>query len=60
ATPTSDEERTKFTLDTSRVQICINAFAPEMPLREAVDLMASLLVKYASAINVETDIIDKF
>jgi len=58
ATPTSDEERTKFTDDTTRVQININAFAPEMPLEEAVQWMASLLEKYAHATRVETGIFD--
>ena len=56
ATPTSDEERTKFTEQTVRAQININAFAPEMPLNEAVDWMASLLKKYAHATNIETGI----
>ena len=56
ATPTSDEERTKFTEETIRVQININAFAPEMPLEEAVDWMAALLKKYAHATNIETGI----
>ncbi|MBQ2235793.1 MAG: hypothetical protein II428_03645 [Muribaculaceae bacterium] len=56
ATPTSDEERTKFTMETSTVQICINAFAPEMPLPQAVDMMASLLQRYAQATHIETDI----
>lgn len=56
ATPTSDEERTKFTEQTVRAQININAFAPEMPLNEAVGWMASLLKKYAHATNVETGI----
>lgn len=56
ATPTSDEERTKFTLDTCHVQININAFAPEMPLDEAVNWTSSLLEKYAQATNIETDI----
>lgn len=58
ATPTSDEERTKFTLDTRTAQININAFAPDMPIEEAVDMMAKLLEKYASATNIETQIID--
>lgn len=58
ATPTSDEERTKFTDDTTRVQININAFAPEIPLEEAVQWMASLLEKYAHATRVETSIFD--
>lgn len=56
ATPTSDEERTKFTDQTVRAQININAFAPEMPLEEAVNWMATLLKKYAHATDVETSI----
>ena len=56
ATPTSDEERTKFTDDTVKVQININAFAPEMPVEEAVEWMASLLKRYASATDIETGI----
>lgn len=58
ATPTSDEERTKFTEDTVTAQININAFAPEMPIREAVDWMADLLKKYACATQVETKVVD--
>jgi len=57
ATPTSDEERTKFTIDTKKVQININAFAPEMPIEEAVNWMVELLEKYAQAKNIETKII---
>jgi len=56
ATPTSDEERTKFTSDTTHVQININAFGPEMPLDETLTLTASLLEKYANATNIETTI----
>ena len=56
ATPTSDEERTKFTLNTRRVQININAFAPEMPLDETLSWTAGLLEKYANATNIETTI----
>ncbi len=56
ATPTSDEERTKFTEQTVTAQININAFAPEMPVAEAVEWMASLLEKYAQATHVEIDI----
>lgn len=54
ATPTSDEERTKFTLETTNVQININAFAPEMPINEATHWMAQLLEKYANATNIST------
>jgi hypothetical protein len=58
ATPTSDEERTKFTDETVTVQININAYAPEMPLEDAVNWMAALLKKYARATEVETAIHD--
>ena len=58
ATPTSDEERTKFTDKTVKAQININAFAPEMPIEEAVNWTASLLKKYAHATAVETGIAD--
>lgn len=60
ATPTSDEERTKFTAETRRVQININAFGDEMPLDEALSWTASLLEKYAHATNVETIIKTNF
>lgn len=60
ATPTSDEERTKFTPETRKVQININAFAPELPLDETLELTASLLKKYANASNIETMIIKDF
>ena len=56
ATPTSDDERTKFTEQTVNVQLNINAFAPEMPLEEATQWMADLLKKYAHAEDVETAI----
>ncbi len=60
ATPTSDEERTKFTEATRTAQININGFGPEMPMDEAVEWMKALLVKYAHATHVETQIIDTF
>jgi len=56
ATPTSDEERTKFEPSTTHVQICINAFAPEMPMEEALQLMRRLLIDYADATEIETNI----
>ena len=58
ATPTSDEERTKFTPATTHVQICINGFGEEMPMPQAVDWMVSLLERYASATDVQTVIIN--
>ena len=57
ATPTSDEERTKITELTTRVQININGYAEEMPMDECVDWVVILLKKYAMATDIETQII---
>ena len=54
--PTSDEERTKITLETMRLQMQINAFGGEMPLDDTIEWSVSLLEKYASAKNVQIDI----
>lgn len=51
--PTSDEERTKLTLDTKRIQVQINAFAEEMPLEATVEWTVALLEKYASGQDFE-------
>ena len=56
ATPTSDEERTKITELTTRVQININGYAEEMPMAECVDWVVTLLKKYAMATDIETQI----
>lgn len=52
-TPTSDEERTKITLDTTFVHININAFAEEMPLSETMEWSVELLKKYTQASEIE-------
>ena len=57
ATPTTDEERTKITELTTRVQININGYAEEMPMAECVDWVVTLLKKYAMATDIETQII---
>lgn len=54
--PTSDEERTKITMSTVRLQMQINAFGEEMPLTDTIDWSVSLLEKYASAENLQIDI----
>lgn len=56
ATPTSDEERTKIEINTTSVQININAFAPDMPLTDTIDMSISLLQKYCMAKEIEIDI----
>ena len=57
ATPTSDEERTKITLDTCTLQMNINGFGEEMPMEETVAWTVELLRKYAGATEVETEIV---
>lgn len=56
ATPTSDEERTKIEINTTSVQININAFAPDMPLTDTIYMSISLLQKYCMAKEIEIDI----
>lgn len=53
-TPTSDNERTKITDNTTRVQMNINAFAPEMPLEQTMAWSIELLRKYANAENISS------
>ena len=60
ATPTSDEERTKFTPETTTVQININGYGPEMDMEETVNLMVDLLKRYAQATNIQTSIVSNF
>ena len=57
ATPTSDEERTKITMDTCTLQMNINGFGEEMPMEEAVAWSVELLKRYASATDIETAIV---
>ena len=57
ATPTSDEERTKITIDTCTLQMNINGFGLEMPMEEAVAWSVELLRKYANVTEVETAIV---
>jgi DNA/RNA-binding domain of Phe-tRNA-synthetase-like protein len=56
-TPTSDNERTKITMDTTQLLITINAYATEMPLEECMQWTIDLLEKYAQATNIESYII---
>ena len=56
-TPTSDEERTKITLDTKNLFVIINAYGEEMPLDETITFTTGLLRQYASAENIRTDIV---
>lgn len=46
-TPTSDEERTKITSETTRLLMIINGYSGEKGLQDAVDYSVELLEKYA-------------
>lgn len=48
-TPTSDNERTKLTLQTTRLLTIINGYSGEKGLREAGDYMQELLRRYAGS-----------
>jgi len=52
-TPTSDEERTKITLETSNLLMIINGYSGPEGLPEAADYGANLLRRYALAENIE-------
>ncbi|MFI3240767.1 MAG: phenylalanine--tRNA ligase beta subunit-related protein [Bacteroidales bacterium] len=57
-TPTSDNERTKITDTTTKIQMNINAFTQEMPLEQAMEWSIELLRKYASAENIVSFIVE--
>lgn len=55
-TPTSDEERTKISLQTSHLLLIINGYSGRNGLDEAAGWTVALLRKYASATNIEIKI----
>lgn len=56
-TPTSDEERTKISLDTRHLLMLINAYGQEMPLDEAIGWAVELLQRFVAATDVTTTIV---
>lgn len=57
-TPTSDEERTKITSETTRLLMLINGYSGREGLQEAVDYSVELLKKYAEAQNIGIKLFD--
>ena len=55
-TPTSDNERTKLDIDTSRLLMCINIYGEEMPVDEVTALTVSLLERFAQAENINVNL----
>lgn len=56
-TPTSDEERTKINMRTSRLLMIINAYSGPDGLKESGAYAAELLKKYVSAVNFNAELI---
>ena len=54
-TPTSDEERTKLSLDTTQILIIINGYSGEEGIENAIKLTTDLLIRYACACDIETE-----
>ncbi len=57
-TPTSDEERTKISMETTSLLMIINGYSGSEGLFEAGEYAMDLLKRYASAENVEVLVID--
>ena len=57
-TPTSDEERTKISMETTSLLMIINGYSGSEGLQEAGEYAMDLLSRYASAENVEVRVID--
>lgn len=55
-TPTSDEERTKISLATTRLLMVVNIYAEEMRVEDVMALVSRLLTDYASATNIKFSI----
>ena len=56
-TPTSDNERTKLDINTTRLLMCINIYGEEVPVDETIALTQQLLTKYAKAQNINVKIV---
>lgn len=52
-TPTSDNERTKLSMETTRLFMIINGYSGKAGLTEAIDYSIGLLDKYANATSIE-------
>lgn len=56
-TPTSDEERTKIDINTTKLLMIINGYSGENGLQEAIKYGVSLLTRYVSISNLEIELI---
>jgi DNA/RNA-binding domain of Phe-tRNA-synthetase-like protein len=56
-TPTSDEERTKLSRNTSRLLMCINIYGEELSIEDTINLTTNLLTRHAFATDINIEII---
>lgn len=56
-TPTSDEERTKLSEDTSRLLMCINIYAEELSVEDTINFTTDLLTRYTDATDITIEVI---
>lgn len=56
-TPTSDEERTKITPETTRLLMTVNIYGQSMPDSDFISWASDLLRKYADARNITVEVI---
>lgn len=57
-TPTSDEERTKLTEQTTKLLMIVNMYGDEMQPQEIVELTSNLLRRYASAGHIDWQLVN--
>lgn len=57
-TPTSDNERTKVSLDTRRLLLTINIYADDMPLDDIVNECTRLLTDYCHATDLDITVLN--
>ncbi|MBR5787431.1 MAG: hypothetical protein IKY35_01940 [Muribaculaceae bacterium] len=55
-TPTSDNERTKISIDTKRLLMTINIYGEEMPCDECIEYTTQLITKHANARNIQISV----
>ena len=56
-TPTSDEERTKLSEDTTKLLMCINIYGEELSVDDTITLTTDLLIRHANATDINIEII---
>ena len=57
-TPTSDNERTKLTLDTRRLLVTVHLFDTNVDADEVINLFAEIFTRFGSASNISHKLYD--